>query len=88
MTSHIDLAERIEAADALASSNADPKSRLHRRIAAAKSLADDLADQGQHRMANVIRELCISAAMSSALNARLHNDLQAALRAHAVKGEG
>ena len=54
--------------------------RLKRRIAAARSLADDLADQGHARMASVIRELCNSAMGSMNLNSRLHRELQEALR--------
>lgn len=52
-----------------------PNARLRRRIAAARSLADDLADQGHARMAQVIRDLCKSAEASSNMNSRLHAEL-------------
>lgn len=53
------------------------KSRLQRRIDTARSLANDLADQGHARMAQVIRDLCNSAAATDTLNGRLTASLRA-----------
>lgn len=50
------------------------KSRLHRRIDAARSLASDLADDGHARMAQVIRDVCNSAMDSSTTNSQLSTD--------------
>lgn len=61
------------------------KSRLQNRVEAARSLADELADQGQARMAQVIRDLCNSALQSARTNSQLYGDLAALRSAPSVE---
>jgi hypothetical protein len=52
--------------------------RIRSRIAAARSLADDLAGDGETRMAQVIRDLCNSAQSCTTVNSTLHAELMEA----------
>jgi hypothetical protein len=54
--------------------------RGQQRVDAARSLAEDLADQGEHRAAQVIRDLCRTYETSRSTNRQLHAD-NMALRA-------